>query len=49
MNYLVSEPNYHTRNFFIEHLLVIEMKKIEVFMNIPAYSGPSILSRILMN
>ena len=26
-NYLVSEPNYHTRNFFIEHLLVIEMKK----------------------
>ena len=26
-NYLVSEPNYHTRKFFIEHLLAIEMKK----------------------
>ena len=26
-NYLVSEPNYHTTNFFTEHLLAIEMKK----------------------
>ena len=26
-NYLVSEPNYHTTNFFMEHLLAIEMKK----------------------
>ena len=26
-NYLVSEPNYHTANFFTEHLLAIEMKK----------------------
>ena len=25
-NYLVSEPNYHTRKFFTEHLLAIEMK-----------------------
>ena len=25
--YLVSEPNYHTTNFFTEHLLAIEMKK----------------------
>ena len=26
-NYLVSESNYHTTNFFKEHLLTIEMKK----------------------
>ena len=28
-NYLVSEPNYHTTMFFTEHLLAIEMRKIE--------------------
>ena len=27
-NYLVSEPNYYTTNFFKENLLAIEMKKI---------------------
>ena len=26
-NYLVSKPNYHTTQFFIENLLAIEMKK----------------------
>ena len=26
-NYLVSEPNYHTKNFFSGKLLAIEMKK----------------------
>ena len=26
-SYLVLEPNYHTRTFFIEDLLAIEMKK----------------------
>ena len=26
-NYLVSEPNYQTTNFFTENLLEIEMKK----------------------
>ena len=26
-NYLVSEPNYHTTNFFTEHLLAIKIKK----------------------
>ena len=24
-NYLVSEPNYHTKNFFTENALAIEM------------------------
>ena len=28
-NYLVSEPNYQTTNFFAENLLSIEMKKIQ--------------------
>ena len=27
INYLVSEPNYHTAKFFTENLLLIEMKK----------------------
>ena len=26
-NYLVSEPNYHIKTFFTEHLLATEMKK----------------------
>ena len=26
-NYLVSKPNYHTKEFFIEDLLAIEIKK----------------------
>ena len=26
-NYLVSEPNYHTTNFFSENLLPIEIQK----------------------
>ena len=27
INYLVSEPNYHTAKFFTENLLLTEMKK----------------------
>ena len=40
-NYLVSEPNYHTKNFFSGKLLAIEMKKI--LMNKSVYLGLSIL------
>ena len=29
-NYLVSEPNYYTAMFFIEHLLAVEMRKTEI-------------------
>ena len=53
-NCLVSEPNYHTRKFFTENLLAIEMKKWnknpEIIMNKPVYLGLSILelSKILM-
>ena len=49
-NYLVSEPNYHTAKFFIENVLVIEMKKTEMLMNKPVYLGLSLLelSKILM-
>ena len=42
-NYLVSEPNYHTPKFFIEHLLTIEMKNSEIIMNKPVYLELSIL------
>ena len=31
-NYLVPEPNYHVTNFFSENLLVIEMKKTQIFI-----------------
>ena len=30
-NYLISEPNYRTTNFFTENLLAIEMKKQRMF------------------
>ena len=42
-NYLVSEPNYHTKKFFIEHLLAIQIKKTEILINKPVYLGHSIL------
>ena len=48
-NYLASEPNYQTAKCFTENLLVIEMKKTEIFMNKPVCFGLSILelSKIL--
>ena len=42
-NRLVSEPSYHTTEFFSENLLVIEIKKTKVKMNKPVYLGMSIL------
>ena len=41
--YLVSEPNYHTTNFFSKKLSAIEMKKIKVKINDPMYLDLSIL------
>ena len=41
--YLASEPNYHTKNFFKENLVAIEMKKAQITMNKPVYLGLSIL------
>ena len=41
--YLVSEPSYHTTKFFTEHLLAIEIKKLEILINKPVYLGLSIL------
>ena len=38
-NQLVSEPNYHTTKWFLENLLVIEIKKTKVKMNKPIYLG----------
>ena len=32
-NYLLSEPNNHTTNFFMENLLAIEMRKTQILMN----------------
>ena len=50
-NFLVSEPNYHTKKFFTENVLAIEMKKKrKILMNKNVYLGLSIqeLSKILM-
>ena len=41
--YLVSEPNYHTTNFFTENLLAKEMRKTQVLMNEPGNLELSIL------
>ena len=39
-NYLVSEPNYLTTNFFYRtFFLVLEMKRTHIIMNKPAYLG----------
>ena len=50
MNYLVSEPNYHTKKFFTENLLAIEIKETGILMNKLVSVGLSILelSKILM-
>ena len=32
-NYLVSEPNYHTKKFFAEDLLAMEIRKAQILMN----------------
>ena len=47
---LVSEPNYHSRKNFSDHLMAIEMKKTRIKMNKPLYLGMSILdiSKTLM-
>ena len=49
-NYFVSEPNFHTKKFFTEMSLAIEMKQTEILMNKPVYLGLSILklSKILI-
>ena len=49
-NKLVSEPNYHTMNYILEDLSIIEMNKTKVKMNKPIYLGLSILdiSKIFM-
>ena len=49
-NYLVSQPNYHTKKFFTENLLATETKKTELHTNKPVYFRLSVLelSKILM-
>ena len=34
-SYSVSEPNYHSKNFFAENMSTIEMRKTQIFMNKP--------------
>ena len=42
-NQLVSESNYHTKKWFSEDLLAIEMKKVKVKMIKPVYLDLSVL------
>ena len=39
----MSEPIYHTTNFFTENLLAKEMRKYQILMNRSVYSGLLIL------
>ena len=47
---LASEPNYHSTKYISKDLLIMEMKKREVYMNKPIYLGQVVLdiSKILM-
>ena len=45
-NYLVSKPNYHMKKFFTENLMVIEMRKTQIFMNKPVCLHISILNEV---
>ena len=49
-NKLASEPNYQSTKCISKHLLVMEMKKMEVKMNKPRYLGQAVLdiSKTLM-
>ena len=38
-NYLASEPNYNTTNFFTENLLAIEMRKTQILMDSNSYKA----------
>ena len=38
-NKLVSEPNYHTIKYISKDFLIMETKKVEIFMNNPIYLG----------
>ena len=40
---LASEPNYHSTKYISDDLLIMEMKKREVYMNKPIYLGQAIL------
>ena len=48
---LASEPNYYSTKHISENLLIMEMKKRDVYMNKPIYLGQAILdySKILMH
>ena len=40
---LASEPSYHTKKYFSENLMAIEMKETKLKTNNPIYLGMSIL------
>ena len=39
INYLLSQPNYHTIEWFSEYLFAIETKKTKVKIKKPVYLG----------
>ena len=43
INYLLSEPNFHTIKFSTENLLAIEIRKTQIIVNKPVYLVLSIL------
>ena len=49
-SYLVSEPNYHTKEKKIRKFISCTIKSTQIFMNKPVYLGQSIIkiSKIAM-
>ena len=45
-NKLASEPHYHSTKCISKHLLVMEMKKIELKINNPVYLGQAVLDLV---
>ena len=45
-NILASEPNYHSTKCISEDLLIMEMKKREIYMNKPIYLGHAYLCMV---
>ena len=40
---MIAKPNFHSRSFFLENLIAVELRKLEIKFNKPIYVGMCIL------